>query len=170
MFGFEIVLYFFLLLTQIIHGNFMSPHFGLMDPSTMTMEDAMLMRAKLHWRCGTRRMQQNKTSAGLTTLYDAFLSGMRWYILSHLENEIDGDKEEKLENERFVFAMLRKEGIIDGSLDLNLIEESVDKALMDKDVQEDQDTVMSQMEGFLTRIGILPFDESKLPPEDPSTF
>jgi hypothetical protein len=141
-----------------------------MDPSTMTMKDAMLMRAKLHWRCGIRRIQENKTSAGLTTLYDALLSGMRWYILSHLEHKIDGDKEEKLENERFVFSVLRKEGIIDGSLDMHLIEELVDKALMEKDVHEDQGTVMGQMERFLTRINILPFDDSELPPEDPSTF
>ena len=148
----------------------MSPHFDLMDPSTMSPEDGLLMRTKLHWRCGKRRMHENKTSAGLTTLYDALLSAMRWYILSHLGDKIGGDAGEKLENERFVFSILRKEGIIDGTLDMNLIEEAVDNALMEKNLQSNKDTVMQQIEKFLTRINILPFDESKLPPEDPSTF
>lgn len=148
----------------------MSPHFGLMDPSAMTPEEALIMRTKLHWRCGKRRMRENKISAGLTTLYDALLSGMRWYILTHLADRIGADWKEKLENERFVFSMLRKEGIIDDFLDISLIEDLVDKALMEEDIHADKDSVIKQMEQFLTHIKILPFDESKLPPEDPATF
>lgn len=44
------------------------------------------------------------------------------------------------------------------------------KALMEEDFQEDLDKVMKQMEQLLTHLGLLPFDVSELPPEDPATF
>ncbi len=148
----------------------MSPHFKLMDESAMPPAEAMLLRSKLHWRCGLRRMEEKKSSAGITTLYDALLSAMRWYILTHLHNEIGEEPEEKLENDRFVFFLMKKAGILDRSFDLQLLEEVVDKALMEEDFQEDQDKVVQQLEQLLTRLGLLPFDVSKLPPEDPATF
>ena len=148
----------------------MSPHFKLMDERAMPPAEAMLMRSKLHWRCGIRRVQEKKSSAGITTLYDALLSAMRWYILTQLQNEIGEEPEEKLENERFVFFLMKKAGILDSSFDLQLLEEVVDKALMEEDFQEDQKKVMKQMKQLLTRLGLLPFDVSELPAEDPATF
>jgi hypothetical protein len=149
----------------------MSPHFGLMDETTMSREGAMLMRAKLHWRCGVRRLRENNaSSAALATLYDALLSGMRWYILRNLRHALGENGDEKLENERFVFFILRRAGILDQSLDVSFIEEIVDKALMEKDVRVDHDRFLDQLDQFLTRLGILPFDESELPPELPSTL
>jgi len=148
----------------------MSPHFGLMDETKMSKVEAQLMRCKLHWRCGERRMRENKAASGLATLYDAMLSAMRWYILTNLRQELGSNGEEKLENERLVFALLRKSKILDGSFDLKFVEETVDRALMEEDVSSDQERVMAQLQQFLTRIGVLPFDEAKLPPEDPSTF
>lgn len=148
----------------------MSPHFGLMDEAKMSKEEALLMRTKLHWRCGVRRMRESKTSAGLATLYDAVLSGMRWYILTNLQDEAGEGIAEKIENERFVFFLLRKAAIIDSSFDLKFLEEIVDRALLEEDVSCDQDKAMAQMRQFLTRIGVLPFDESELPAEDPSVY
>lgn len=148
----------------------MSPHFGLMDEAAMSREDALLMRAKLHWRCGVRRMRENKAAAGLATLYDALLSAMRWYILVNLGGG-DGDGAvEKIENERYVFSVLRRHGLLDDSLDLRLVEDVVDRSLQEEDVGAEQDLVMVQMESFLRRLGMLPFDEAELPPEDPRTF
>lgn len=147
----------------------MSPHFGMMDETKMSREDALLLRTKLHWRCGVRRMRENKASSGLATLYDALLSAMRWYILVNLRHEV-GAEDEKIENERYVFSLLRRHGMLDGSLDLQLLEEVVDKALMEEDVSRDQDKILAQLEAFLHRLGVLPFDESELPDEDPSTF
>jgi len=148
----------------------MSPHFGLMDESKMSKVEALLLRCKLHWRCGMRRMCENKASAGLATLYDALLSAMRWYILTNLQQELGDNAEEKLENERFVFSLLRRAGILDGSFDLKFVVETVDRALMEEDVSSDQERFMTQLHHVLSRIGVLPFDEAELPPEDPSTF
>lgn len=128
------------------------------------------MRAKLHWRCGVRRMRENKAAAGLATLYDALLSAMRWYILVNLGGEIGDGAVEKIENERYVFSVLRRHGLLDDSLDLRLVEDVVDRSLQEEDVGAEQDRVMAQMETFLRRLGMLPFDEAELPPEDPHTF
>lgn len=148
----------------------MSPHFGLMDESKMSKIDALQMRFRLHWRCGVRRMRQDKTAIGLATLYDALLSAMRWYILTNLRQELGDNAEEKLENERLVFSLLRRAGILDSSFDLKLVEETVDRALMEEDISSDQERVIAELYQFLARIGVLPFDETKLPPEDPATL
>ena len=148
----------------------MSPHFGLMDESSMTKEDALLLRAKLHWRCGIRRSRENKTAAGIATLYDAMLSAMRWYILTSLRDEIEKDVMENIENERYVFFLLRKAGLLPNSFDLNFIENIVDKALIEEDIENRKDQFIEQVKEVMIQIGVLPFDESELPPEDPSTF
>jgi hypothetical protein len=148
----------------------MSPHFGLMDENRMTPEDAALMRAKLHWRCGKRRVRENKTASGVTTLYDALLSGMRWYILTGLAAKPDDFSAEDLENERYVFHLLKKVGLIDSSLNIAKVQDLVDRALMEEDVRAEQEWFVEELEKFLTRLRVLPFDESALPPEDPATF
>jgi hypothetical protein len=148
----------------------MSPHFGMMDESKMSKVEALLLRCKLHWRGGVRRMRENKAASGLATLYDALLSAMRWYILTNLQQELGDNAEEKLENERFVFSLLRRAGILDGSFDIKFVVETVDRALMEKDVSSDQERFMALLHHVLSRIGVLPFDEAELPPEDPSTF
>ncbi|MEW6519938.1 MAG: hypothetical protein AB1461_11040 [Thermodesulfobacteriota bacterium] len=146
----------------------MSPHFGLMDESKMSKVEAQLMRCKLHWRCGVRRVRDDKAAAGLTTLYDALLSAMRWYILTNLRQELGANAEENLENERFVFSLLRRAAILDNSFDLQFILDTVDRALMEEDVSSEQERAVILMQQFLTRLGVLPFDEAELPPEEPA--
>ena len=78
--------------------------------------------------------------------------------------------EEELENERFVFFLLKKAGKIGPHFDVHQIQDLVDKALLEEDIQTDQEQFIAQLEVFLTGIKILPLDESELPPEDPDTF
>lgn len=147
------------------------PHFGLMDESTMPPEEAALLRAKLHIRCGMRRMRQGKSAAGLATIYDAILSAMRWHILTTpLKGKLGNDVEEQLENERVVFSLMRKAGILDGALDWNRFQALVDQALMEEEIIVDREALLGQVEELMTRLGVMPFDESILPPEDPRTF
>ncbi len=148
----------------------MSPHFGLINDQDLTFEEALLMRARLHWRCGKRRLSENKTAAGIATIYDALLSGMRWYIMVEKVVKSDHHSTEDLENERYVFHILKKNGVIDSSINIGEIQDLVDKALMDEDITSGKGKFVNDIEKFLTSINVLPFDESKLPPEDPSTF
>jgi hypothetical protein len=65
---------------------------------------------------------------------------------------------------------LRKKGIIDHALDLNEIEALVDKALMEEDIVSGEKKFIRAIEQFLVKMKVLPFAETKLPPEDPDTF
>lgn len=148
----------------------MSPHFGLIKEQDLSHEEILLIRARLHWRCGRRRLREEKIPSGIATIYDALLSGMRWLILTEPAYKPDDFSEENLENERYVFHVLKKNGVIDSSLDIPEIQDLVDKALMEENITSGKDKFVSMIETFLTRIGVLPYDESKLPPEDPATF
>ena len=147
------------------------PHFGLMDEHTMPREQAALLRAKLHIRCGMRRMREGKTAAGLTTIYDAVLSGMRWRILTTpLKERLGSDVAERLENERVVVSLMRKAGILDGSFDWEQFQNLVDRTLMEETVAVDAETLLAAVERLMTRLGVMPFDESELPAEDQAVF
>ncbi|MCA1766062.1 MAG: hypothetical protein LC633_07435, partial [Desulfobulbaceae bacterium] len=103
-------------------------------------------------------------------LYDALLSGMRWYILTGQAARPEDFSAEDLENERYVFHLLKKAGLIDSSLNLARIQDLVDRALMDENIRAEQAWFFAELEKFLTRLKVLPFDESALPPEEPATF
>lgn len=146
------------------------PHFGLMDETKMGKADAALMRARLHIRGGRRRLRQKKVAAGLVTLYDALLSAMRWYLLTNnLQDKLPGGTE-TLENERVVFAALKKANVLDASFDFGAIEKIVDQALMEEDLSLDTNEFLLHIEQAMTTLGVMPFDENALPPEDPATF
>ena len=124
----------------------------------------------MHWRCGNRRLREGKTPSGIATIYDALLSSMRWHILLNPAYKSDTFSTEDLENERYVFHVLKKNGVIDSSLNIQEIEYLVDKALMEENITSGKGHFVNMIENFLTRIGVLPFDESELPPEDPATY
>jgi len=151
------------------------PHFGLMDENLMSREEALLLRSRLHYRCGARRLRQGKLPAGVVTLYDALLSAMRWYILTSQLRRLAGDSkpeiDENLENERLVFALLRKDATLKDRLpDLDRIVELVDRALMHQEISLEVEPFLAEIQGFLDAVGVTPFDPASLPPEDPATF
>jgi uncharacterized protein (DUF2267 family) len=143
----------------------MSPHFGRMDADRMSPEDALLMRAKLHWSSGLQRLRGNRIPNGILTVYDALLSGMRWYILVHLRHEPEEGLQKKLEDEEYLFSLLRDHGLIDRTSDLDHLLEAVDRVLRDQEPGADTERIVSGLTKFLTRLGVLPFDEAELPPE-----
>jgi hypothetical protein len=148
----------------------MCPHFGLIDGKNLSADEMVLMRARLHWRGGRRRLRENKTAAGIATIYDALLSGMRWYIMVDQNVKPDDYSAEALENERYVFHLLQKKGVVDHSFDIRQIQELADRAIQGGDIEADQASFVAAIEKFLTRLRVLPCDESTLPPEDPATF
>jgi hypothetical protein len=147
----------------------MVPHFGLLDESQLNKRERMLMRSKLHWRCGMRRMLEKKSAAGIATLYDSILSAMRWYVLVYHANELGSQTEKKLENDKFIISLLQRSGVID-NIDMQFLNEITEKALKEEDVSAHHDEFVKQAKILLTKLHVLPFDDSKLPPEDPDTY
>ena len=147
------------------------PHAGLMDESALGPETGPLQRARLHIRGGRRRLRQGKISAGIVTLYDALLAAMKWYIASPERRSrllIRGG--EDMTDDGAVFAILVRSNVLDGKFDYAAFDRLVEKA-MDEDMPGyDYNEILTGVESVMAQLGVMPFDEEKLPPEDPSTF
>jgi nitrogen regulatory protein PII-like uncharacterized protein len=147
------------------------PHFGLMDPEALGPERASLQRARLHIRAGKRRLRQGKISAGIVTLYDALAYAMDWYVRSpeHVKG-LKIEQDEDMKDERTVFKVLNRSGVLDGTFDYETFNSLLERAL-EEDIQDlDYTETVKAIESVMTQLGVMPFDEGVLPPEDPSTF
>ncbi len=147
------------------------PHFGLMDEYALGPVEGPLMRAKLHIRGGKRRLRQGKISAGIVTLYDALCSAMEWYIaVPERRQKLKIKESDNLKDDKTLFAVLNNSGVLDGSFDYEVFNELVEKAMMQEMPDYDYGGTLKGIESVMTRLGVMPFDENKLLPEDPSTF
>ncbi len=147
------------------------PHFGLMDEDALGPVKGPLMRAKLHIRCGKRRLRQGKISMGILTIYDALNFAMQWYIASPENRKVLQIKEgEDMRDDKTVYAVLIRSGVLDGTFDYEAFNELVDKVLNEEMPSYNYTELMKGVESVMTQLGVMPFDENELPPEDPSTF
>ncbi|MBI5204946.1 MAG: hypothetical protein HZA11_08520 [Nitrospirae bacterium] len=147
------------------------PHAGLMDADALGPEAGPLMRAKLHMRGGKRRLNQGKISAGIITLYDALSAAMEWYVAANERRvNLQVMEGENLNDDRTVFNVLTRSGILDNNFDYQTFDKLVEKASYEEMPQYDYSKLLKGIESLMTRLGVMPFDERELPPEDPSTF
>ncbi len=147
------------------------PHFGLMDEEALGPEAGPLQRARLHIRGGKRRLRQGKISAGIVTLYDAMSSAFRWYLANPLRrSSLDIREGEDLTDDRTVFEILNRSGVLDGRFDYAEFDKTVTMALEHEMPDYDYHLLLKDVEHVMTKLGVMPFDENELPPEDPSTF
>lgn len=146
------------------------PHFGLMDEDALGPVEGPLQRAKLHIRGGRRRLRQGKISAGIVTLYDALISAMRWYLASpEHRRKLDVREADDPTDDKNLFEILRRSGVA-GKFDFESFDKLVETALNEEMPGFDYGGLWQNIEDFMTGLGVMPFDESDLPPEDPSTF
>lgn len=147
------------------------PHAGLMDADALGPEAGSLMRAKLHIRGGRRRLRQGKISAGILTLYDALSAAMEWYVAANERRvNLQVREGENLNDDRTLFNVLARSGILDNNFDYEAFDKLVEKASNEEMPQYDYSKLLEGIESLMTRLGVMPFDERELPPEDPSTF
>ena len=106
------------------------PHFGLMNEEVLGPVAGPLMRAKLHIRGGRRRLREGKISAGIVTFYDALVFAMKWYIAQADKRKLLCITEkDDLTDDRTMFEVLRRSGVIDGTLDFEAFDKVVEQAL-----------------------------------------
>lgn len=147
------------------------PHFGLMDEKNMEDDAAALLRAKLHLRCGRRRLLEGKMAEAVSTLYDAVQAGMRWRALkADWHDELHELGKEVLEDDAVLYRILRDKGEWDQALDFDSFRKMTFRAIEGEPVQVDRARLLDDIEKVMTRLGVMPFDENELPPEDPETF
>ncbi len=148
------------------------PHFGLMntEDSFRTAEGALL-RARLHIRAGKRRLRQGKISAGILTLYDAFCFAMDWYAFPPERKGGLGIREgEDLKNEKTLYKILVRSRVLDGAFDFAAFDKLVEYASENEMPDYNYKELLQEINSVMTQLGVMPFDESALPPEDPNTF
>jgi hypothetical protein len=148
------------------------PHFGLMSTEDSFMKpEGALLRARLHIRGSKRRLKQGKISAGIVTLYDALIFALRWYLMApeHRE-ELRINEVLDLTDEKAMIRVLESSGVLDSSFDLRAFDKLVDTAAYEEMPGFDFGPMLAQFESLMRRLGVMPFDEEALPPEDPSTF
>lgn len=147
------------------------PHAGLMDERALGPIGGPLQRAKLHIRAGKRRLRQGKIAAGVATLYDALNAAMQWYIASPERKRTlritDGDN---LNDDRTAYTILVRSGALDGSFDFDAFDRVLERSLAEEMPGYDYRETLAGIESVMTQLGVMPFDESALPPEDPGTF
>ncbi len=142
-----------------------------MDEDVLGPEAGPLQRAKLHIRAARRRLRQDKISAGIVTLYDAMLSAFRWYMAGQERRKaLDISEGDDLTDDRTVFAILNRSGVLDGRFDYPAFDGLVENAMNNEMPGYDYREVLKGVEDVMTQLGVMPFDEGELPPEDPSTF
>ncbi len=147
------------------------PHAGLMDERMLGEEQGSLQRARLHIRGGRRRLRQGKTAEGIVTLYDALDAALLWYFASpERRARLSLSPGDDLNDDRTLFRILVAAGVMDGSFDFDAFDRLTERALHEKLSGYDHREVLAGIERVMTRLGVMPFDEAALPPEDPSTF
>lgn len=147
------------------------PHAGLMDADALGPEKAPLMRARLHIRGGKRRLRQGKISAGIVTLHDALSAAMDWYLASpDRRDKLKIGRDDDMKDDKVVFHVLKLSGVLDGAFDYEGFDGLVEKALDQEMTDYDYSEALKGIESVMTQLGVMPFDENGLPPEDPSTF
>ncbi len=147
------------------------PHFGLMDERKMGSVDGPFQRARLHIRGGKRRLREGKISAGIVTIYDALEGAMQSYIADPQRMQCLTTKPgENLNNTRTLFAVLVRSGVLDGTFDFDAFDRLADRALHEDMPEYDYRELLSDLESVMIQLGVMPFDEASLPPEDPQTF
>jgi hypothetical protein len=147
------------------------PHFGLIDATKMTEADAMLLRVRLHIRGGRRRFERGMLAAGIASLYDALCYAIRWYILLPEHRECLGIiGNEEFRDERDIFAVLVRSGVVSDTFDFDAFEHLVDQSLDKETFQFDAPRVLVQIEKVMTELEVMPFAEAALPSGDPAAL
>ena len=147
------------------------PHFGLMDERALGPIEGPFQRARLHIRGGKRRLRQGKISAGIVTLYDALLAAMESYINSpEHKGRLVAKQGDDLRDERTAYAVLVRSGVLDGAFEFETFERLMERALNEEMPGYDYRDILQGIERVMYQLGVMPFDDADLPPEDPKTY
>ncbi len=147
------------------------PHFGLMEEKKLGPAEGPFLRARLHIRGGRRRLRQGKIAAGIVTLYDALEGAMQAYIAdAGRRAELIIKADENLNEEKTLYNVLVRSRVLDGGFNFESFDRLAERALREEMPGFDYRELLAEIEAVMTQLGVMPFDEASLPPEDPKTY
>jgi hypothetical protein len=143
------------------------PHSRIINSDKFGPARASLLRARLHIKSGKRRLSQGKISLGILTLYDALNSAMQWFIaVPENRKKLLVREEDNLNNDKTVFMILVRSGILDRNFDYDALDKLVDEALKQDMSHYDYTEMLKGIEYVMTKLGVMPFDEDELRAEE----
>jgi hypothetical protein len=141
-----------------------------MDAAALGPERAALQRARLHVRGGRRRLRQGKISAGVATLSDALSFAMEWFCASAERRSRVQATAREFRDDRALYVAFVRFAVLSGTFDYERFDQVLERALASEIPAADAAGILEGVESVLTELGVLPFDENALPPEDPGTY
>lgn len=137
------------------------PFSDLIHTSQMSEKDEALKRARFRLRAGKRCLQCGSTAAGLMALYESLIFGMHYYIARHERCTSFVEKTDLWDAVALCHALARA-GVFDDPLTVNRFSLRVERALWQGSSLADSDITLTEVENLLTKLGVIPFNESAL--------
>ena len=141
-----------------------------MNADELGPERAALQRARLHIRGGKRRLRQGKVSAAVVTFYDALDQALEWYLMAGPRRDEIRVRPKERHNSRVLYGAFRRAGIVSEAFDYDAFDSLTERCLHEELTDLDCHKLVSSLDSVMTALGVMPFDEQELPPEDPATF
>jgi len=143
------------------------PQFGHTENNTLNAERAIFMRARLHICTGRRRLREGKISLGIVTLYDALNSALQWYVACpEHRKKLRTITTDNFIDDNIVFDILVRSGVIAPEFDYGAFNELVETALYKNMSTFNYADMLAGIESVMTQLGVMPFDEDELHPDD----
>ena len=139
-------------------------YYDLMDTIQLSDPRAAFLCARLQLRSGKRRLRQGYPVAGIAALYDAVFLGMHYYITKH-KGCASFIKNTDLWDAASLFHALARAGVFDDPLTFNRLSLVVERALWQESFSFDANATLAEIETMLTKLGVMPFNESAQPGE-----
>jgi|SRR4026208_202134 len=131
----------------------------------MTQAEAALLCARLYLRDGKSYLQEGSFTAGIAALYDAILFAMHYYIAEPACRGSINLNSNDLWDHAALYHKLVKAGIFDDPNAFNHLSLIVERALWLGSFSFDTDFVLAEVEKMLSKLGVMPFNESILQSE-----
>jgi hypothetical protein len=77
---------------------------------------------------------------------------------------------ENLNDEKTLYSVLVRSRVLDSGFDFESFDRLTERALREEMPGYDYRELLAGIESVMTQLGVMPFDEASLPPEDPKTY
>ena len=129
---------------------------GFLDTNLLTDAQTELLCARLYLRAGKRRVKNGFRPHDMAAFYNSVFFGMRYYIVKHKGYDVFV-KDHDLWDAANLFQFLTRAGVFDDPLLFNRFSLAVERALWQASYSFDLNTLLEEVEGILTKLGVLPY-------------
>jgi len=164
------MVYSFFSTNYLIRGIRNMPHFGLIDENLSEIEK-LLLRARLHVRGGKIRIKLNRVSDGIAALYDAMIHAFYWFFLKDDElKPLLCDNHGNYKDEDHLYNILISLGKINRGFNMKTFLKLSEMALNNEVNDYDYKELLKNYNHLMEQLGVIPYDEEKLPKGTPITL